>query len=172
MKTRLSTLVAILSLGLPVSGHRLDEYLRATIVSVEQGRIQVSMRLIPGVAVSSAVIAAIDANGDGVFSEAEQQTYAREVLGDLTLSVDGHALKPRIRQVSFPAPADMKEGLGEIHIEFDADLPAGGPHRTLVIENHHRQRISVYLMNSLVPQDQALNRIRCCRCGDRVLLWA
>ncbi|HEX4227859.1 MAG TPA: HupE/UreJ family protein [Bryobacteraceae bacterium] len=153
MKTRLSTLIAILSLGLPVFAHRLDEYLQAMIVSVEQGRIQVSMRLIPGVAVSSAVIAAVDSNGDGAFSEAEQQTYAQEVLGDLRLSVDGHALKPRLRGVSFPAPADMKEGLGEIHIEFDADLRAGGPHRTLVIENHHEPRMSVYLMNSLVPQD-------------------
>jgi hypothetical protein len=112
-----------------------------------------SMRLIPGVAVSSAVIAAIDCNSDGLFSDAEQQTYAREVLGDLTLSENGHALKPRLREVSFPAPADMKEGLGEIHIEFDADLPAGWPHRTLVIENHHGPRISVYLINSLVPQN-------------------
>jgi hypothetical protein len=68
MKTRLSILVALLSLGVPVFAHRLDEYLQAMIVSIEQGQIQASMRLIPGVAVSSAVIAAIDSNGDGVFS--------------------------------------------------------------------------------------------------------
>lgn len=159
MKTRLSILVAILSLGVPVFAHRLDEYLQAMIVSVEQGQIHASMRLIPGVAMSAAVIAAIDSNGDGVFSEAEQETYAREVLGDLSLSVDSHALKPRLRAVSFPAPADIKGGLGEIHIEFDADLPAGGPHRTLVIENHHEPRISVYLMNSLVPQDRNIRVI-------------
>ena len=153
MKKKLAILLAFLSLGVPAFAHRLDEYLQAMIVSVEQGRIQVSMRLIPGIAVSSAVIAAIDSNGDGVFAEAEQQTYAREVLGNLTLNVDGQALKPRLREVSFPAPAEMKEGLGEIHIEFAADLPAGGPHRTLVIENHHEPRRSVYLMNSLVPQE-------------------
>ncbi len=154
MKTRLSILAAVLSLGVPVFAHRLDEYLQAMMVAIEQGQIHASMRLIPGVAVSSAVIAAIDSNGDGAFSEAEQQTYAREVLGDLSLSADGHALKPRLRAVSFPAPADMREGLGEIHIEFDADLPTGGPHRTLVIENHHEPRVSVYLMNSLVPEDR------------------
>jgi hypothetical protein len=159
MKTKLGILIALLSFGVPALAHRLDEYLQAMIVSVEQTQIEVSMRLSPGVAVSSAVIAAIDSNGDGVFSEAEQQTYAREVLGDLTLSVDGHALKPRLQEVSFPAPADIKEGLGEIHIEFDADLPAGAPHRTLVIENHHEPRISFYLMNSLVPQDRNISVI-------------
>ena len=154
MKTKLAILLTILSLGVPVFAHRLDEYLQAMIVSVEQSRIQVSMRLIPGVAVSSAVIAAVDSNGDGAFSEGEQQRYAQEILGDLRLSADGHPLKPRLREVSFPAPADMKEGTGEIHIGFDAHLPTGGSHRTLVIENHHEPRISVYLMNSLVPQDR------------------
>jgi hypothetical protein len=154
MKTRLSILVALLSLGMPAFAHRLDEYLQAMIVSIEQGRIQASMRLIPGVAVSSAIIAAIDSNGDGVFSVAEQQTYAQEVLRDLSLSVDERPLNPRLRAVSFPAPADMKEGVGEIYIQFDAALRAGGPHRALVIENHHQPGMSVYLMNSLVPQDR------------------
>jgi hypothetical protein len=143
-----------LSLAAPALAHRLDECLQATIVSIEQSHIVASMRLIPGVAVSNEVIAAVDTNGDGVFSEPEQRTYAQEVLRDLSLSVDGRPLKPRVGVVSFPAPADMKEGTGEIHIEFAADLPAGGSHRTLVIENHHEPRISVYLMNCLAPQDR------------------
>ncbi|HEX4808571.1 MAG TPA: HupE/UreJ family protein [Bryobacteraceae bacterium] len=131
MKAKLVIVVAILSLGVPVFAHRLDEYLQAMIVAIEQGQIHASMRLVPGVAVSSAVIAAIDSDGDGIFSHAEQQTYAREVLGDLTLSVDGHALKPWLRAVSFPAPADMKEGLGEIHIEsyFRLDYVQASPER-------------------------------------------
>lgn len=153
MKTKLIIIVAAVSLAAPVFAHRLDEYLQAIIVSVEQGHIRASMRLIPGVAVSTAVIGAIDVNGDGVFSEAEQQLYAEKVLRDLSLRVDGRTLKPRLSGVSFPAPADMKQGTGEIHIDFAADLPAGGSHGSLVIENHHEPRMSVYLMNCLVPQD-------------------
>ncbi len=57
MKTKLVIIVAALSLAAPVFAHRLDEYLQAIIVSVEQGHIRASMRLIPGVAVSTAVIA-------------------------------------------------------------------------------------------------------------------
>src|SRR5262249_4201094 len=82
----------------------------------------------------------------------EQRAYAQQVLRDLLVSIDGHKLKPRLQTVSFPL-ADTKEGLGEIHIEFAADLPAGGPRRTFVIENRHQTAISVYLMNCLAPQD-------------------
>ena len=159
MRKKLAIIVALLSLAVPVFAHRLDEYLQAIIVSVEQGHIRGSMRLIPGVAVSSAVIAAVDINGDGVLSVAEQQIYAQKVLHDLSLSLDGHNLKPRLHSVSFSASADMKEGTGEIHIDFIADLPAGGSNRTLVIENHHEPRISVYLMNCLVPQDRDIQII-------------
>ena len=156
MKAKLAILIATLSLGVPSFAHRLDEYLQAMIVSIEQSQIHVSMRLIPGVAVSSAVIAAVDTNGDGILSYTEQQTYAQEVLRDLSLSLDGHALQPHLRTVNFPAPADMKEGTGEIHIEFDADLPTEGSQRTLVVENHHQPRMSVYLVNALAPQDRNL----------------
>src|ERR1700761_5960257 len=104
MKTKLVIIVVALSLAAPVFAHRLDEYLQAIIVSVEQGHIRGSMRLIPGVAVSTSVIKAIDVNGDDVLSEAEQQMYAQKVLRDLTLNMDGHALNPQLSSVSFPAP--------------------------------------------------------------------
>jgi hypothetical protein len=159
MKTKLVIVVAAISLAAPAFAHRLDEYLQAIMVSVEQGRIRASMRLIPGVAVSTAVIGAIDVNRDGVLSEAEQQMYAQKVLRDLSLSVDGQTLTPRLSSVSFSAPAEMKEGSGEIHIDFAADLPTGGSRRNLVIENHHQPRMSVYLMNCLVPQDRGIQII-------------
>jgi len=155
MKARLIAAAAIgLVLGVPASAHRLDEYLQATILSVEKDHVQVSMRLIPGVAVSSAVIASIDSNGDGVISEAEKWDHARRVLSDLSLSVDGTGLRPRLVSVDFPQVEQMKEGLGEIHIEFIADLPPGGPRRRLILENHHESRSAAYLMNCLVPRDR------------------
>lgn len=154
MKTKVAILLVLLSLGSPAFAHRLDEYLQAILVSVAQDQLIASMRLVPGVAVSNGVISAVDLNGDGVFSDAEQHAYAQKVLGDLSLRADGHLLKPHLRAVSFPAAAEMKEGTGEIHIEFAADLPTGRSHRTITIENHHQPRISVYLMNCLVPQDR------------------
>ena len=159
MKRLLASFLGVLALGAPAFAHRLDEYLQATIVSVELERVRASMRLIPGVAVSAAVIASVDNNADGVFSPAEQRAYAQHVLRDLSLTVDGHPVTPRLESVGFPSPAEMKEGLGEIHIEFAAELPAGGTQRTLILENRHQPAMSVYLMNCLAPQDPAIHLI-------------
>jgi hypothetical protein len=143
----------LLSLGASAFAHRLDEYLQATIISVEKDHLLASMRLIPGVAVSSAVIASIDSNGDGVFSEAEQRAYAERVLRDLSLTVDGKNASPMLVSQKFPAIEEIKEGLGEIQIEFTVELAPGGPERKIVLENHHQNRISAYLVNCLVPHD-------------------
>jgi HupE / UreJ protein len=154
MKPRLIAAVAILfCLVGAASAHRLDEYLQATIISVGKDHLQVSMRMIPGVAVSSSVIASIDSNGDDVITPAEQRAYAERVLGDLSLTVDGKSVDPKLVSADFPQIELMREGLGEIHIEFTADLPHGGPNRRLILENHHQNQNAAYLVNCLVPRD-------------------
>src|SRR4030088_2575854 len=108
MKMRLVAATAILLLlGAHAFAHRLDEYLQATMISVEKDRVQGSMRLIPGVAVSSIVLASIDTNADGVISETEQRAYAQRVLGDVALSVDGYSLKPTLVSIGFPRIEEM-----------------------------------------------------------------
>jgi hypothetical protein len=139
--------------GAPASAHRLDEYLQATLLSVEKDRVQASMRLTPGVAVSAFVLASIDTNTDGVISESERKAYAERVLRDVSLKIDGQLLKPQLISVEFPPVEEMKAGLGEIHIEFSADLPRSARDRKLIFENHHQSRISAYLVNCLAPRD-------------------
>jgi hypothetical protein len=154
MTKKLATLAMfLLGLATSVHGHRLDEYLQATIVSVEIGRLHASMRLIPGVAVFPAVFASIDTNGDGIISEVEQRRYAERVLRELSLTIDGERLEPTLVSVRFPEVEQFKNGLGEIQIEFTAELPLGGAARKIVLENHHQNAISAYLVNCLVPQD-------------------
>ena len=154
MKTRLVAAAAIfLSLGAGAFAHRLDEYLQATILSVEKDHVRASMRLIPGVAVSAIILADIDTNGDGVISEAEQRDYAERVLRELSITVDGKGASPTLVSEKFPTIEEIKEGLGEIQIEFRVELGRGGPERKIVLENHHRNEISAYLVNCLVPSD-------------------
>jgi hypothetical protein len=157
MNTKLTVKAAIfLAFGMALSAHRLDEYLEGTFISVEKDHVNASMRLIPGVAVFPAVMASIDTNGDGVISETERRAYAERVLRDISLSVDGLRLKPRLISVAFPPIDEMKEGLGAIQIEFSAALPRGGTNRTLIFENHHQSRIAAYLVNCLVPRDRSI----------------
>ncbi|HEX4748831.1 MAG TPA: HupE/UreJ family protein [Bryobacteraceae bacterium] len=154
MKTKLASAIGVLfCIGLPGFAHRLDEYLQAAMISISKERVQVAMRLVPGVAVLPTILANIDTNRDGVISIAERRTYARQVLRDLSLTIDGHALQPKLVSFGFPTLDDMKQGLGEIHIEFTADLPRGGDNRKIILQNRHQSRIAAYLVNCLVPRD-------------------
>jgi hypothetical protein len=140
----------------PAAAHRLDEFLEATLLSVEAGKLEASMRLVPGVAVSSAVVASMDTDGDGVLSEAEQQAYALRVLKDLSVKIDNQPLALHLVFASFPAPEQMRQGMGEIRLNLAADLPPGSGNRRLIFENHHQGNIAVYLVNCLVPRNQAI----------------
>ena len=152
MKTTLA-IAALLFTGLRAGAHRLDEYLQATLISVEKDHVQAEIRLTPGVAVLPIVLASIDADGDGVISQSEQHAYAARVIRDLSLTVDGDRLRLQLVSMQFPKLEEMKEGLGEIQLQVRADLPRGGGNRKLVFENHHQSRIAAYLANCLVPHD-------------------
>src|SRR5436305_506263 len=126
----------VFSLGSPAFAHRLDEYLQASIISLEKDHVEVSMRLVPGVAVSSTVLAGMHANSKGVISEPEQLSYAEQVLRDVSVKVDEVDLHPRVVSVEFPSVARIKEGMGEIRIGLAAPLlVGGGTNRKLVWEN-------------------------------------
>jgi hypothetical protein len=157
MNTRLfSAALLVLSLGVPAWAHRVDEYLQATMISVETDRIQVSMRMVPGIAVAAAVIASIDMNGDGVIADAEGQAYAERVLDNLSLTVDGTRVSPRLLASSFPTIDALRAGVGQISLAFMAPLPRSPAHRTLVFENHHQHHMAAYLVNCLVPRDRKI----------------
>ncbi len=154
MKTRLFAAgVILLLVGAPASAHRLDEYLQATTISVEKDRVQAEIRLTPGLAVFRRVLAYIDTDANGVISGAEQRAYAERVRLDLSLTIDGDRLRLRLVSSKFAKTEKMREGRGEIQLEFNADVPSGGPNRRLIFENHHQRRIAAYLVNCLVPRD-------------------
>jgi hypothetical protein len=153
MKTSLAAAsLILLSLGTAASAHRLDEYLQATTIALEKDRVQAQIRLAPGVAVFPLVMATIDTDGDGVVSRREQRAYAGRVLGDLSLTVDGNRLRLQLISATFPKIDAMKEGLGEVQIDFTADVPGDRSHRKLTFENHHQRAIATYLVNCLVPR--------------------
>ena len=148
----------LLAAAKAASAHRIDEYLQATILTLGPNRIDASMRLIPGVLVAPAVIAAIDTDHDGVFSESEMKTYAERVLGDLSITFDGKVTPAQLDAWSVPEASHLRDGLGEIQIQYHVDLPLkNGPSRSLILANHHQNAGSVYLVNVEVPQDPRIS---------------
>ncbi len=156
MKLRLIAVALLGFVSVPAWAHRLDEYLQATIFSIEPGRVQATMRLVPGVAVAPSVIATIDSNHDGVLSREEQDCYAEAVLADLGMEEDGRRLPLRLISATFPDFELMKGGTGEIKLTFSAELLGAGGEHQLRFVNHHRSDLSVYLVNSLVPREKGL----------------
>jgi hypothetical protein len=143
----------VLLAATPASAHRLDEYLQATTIALEKQRVQIDMRLAPGVEVFPAVLGDIDRDSDGVASEAEQQAYPKRVLSDIALTADGTRIPLRLVSSHFPPPELLQSGRGEIQLRFEATLYGKAVNRKLTFENHHQSRISSYLVNGLVPQD-------------------
>ena len=156
MRPALAAAGLVLMLGRAAYGHRLDEYLQATTIALEKNSISVQLRLTPGVAVFRHVAARIDPNGDGVLTRAEQESYAQQVLADLSLSLDGHRLQLHPVSTVFPKLEQMKEGLGEIQLDFAAVVPDTRTHRKLVFENRHQKALATYLVNGLVPADPGI----------------
>ena len=143
----------VLAYATPGFAHRLDEYLQATTISVSRDRVQVQMRLAPGVAVVSTVLDSLDADANGLISELEQRAYAERVLRDVSFTVDGERVPLRLVSSSFASVDELRRGLGENTLDFDATVPSGSGNRRLVFTNTHRQRIAAYLVNALVPRD-------------------
>jgi hypothetical protein len=131
-------------LSTSASAHRLDEYLQAALFSIGKDRVELQLRLTPGVAVFPIVLVDID-------TEAARTAYAEQVRRDLSLTIDNAPLRLTLASVRFAPIEEMKQGRGEIQLDFRAPIPPGGPRRHLVFQNHHRAPIAAYLVNSLVP---------------------
>jgi len=130
----------------------LDEYVEAAQIALAPDGVRVELRLIPGVKVADRVFALIDSDADGQISSAEEQAYARRVIEDIALELDGRRAPLALTGVEFPSRREMQEGFGAIRLELtaEADLGAEGEHR-LTFRNDHLPELGVYLVNALVP---------------------
>ena len=155
--------LSLLLLALPsaVFAHQLDEYLQATLLSVEPSETRLQINLTPGVAVVEQVLALIDHDHDGVISTNEAAAYARSLKGDLAVRLDQREIHLDLAAFYCPAPAELRTGWGIIQMEFSATLGplAPGSHR-ISFKNRHLRNISVYLCNAAQPKSRLVKITR------------
>ena len=146
-----SVLLLILA-SVPLSAHRLDEYLQAARIGIDPDRVQIELDLTPGVDVARTVVAEVDRNRNHAVDADEAQTYAARVARDVRLELDGRQLVLHEVSRHFPAVVDVLKGEGTIRLLWTARAPglAPGTHR-LVYRNDHHADIGAYLANALVP---------------------
>lgn len=150
--------LALLSWPSTVFAHQLDEYLQATLVTIEPGEIRLEINLTPGVAVAGQVLAVIDQNADGVISTNEAAAYGERLKRDLVVRLDGRKLGLKLTDSNFPALAELRTGWKIIQMEFSARpvrLRRGS--HALKIENRHLPGISAYLCNAAQPTSSSVS---------------
>src|SRR5262249_11169051 len=107
--------VGVIGVGVGAAGaHQLDEYLQATRIAAARDHLVGELSLTPGAAVAPQIFQAIDRDGDGRISADDIDRYARRVLSDLVLSVDGTAVPLTLAHVDCPSWDEMREGAGTI----------------------------------------------------------
>ncbi len=146
----MKALLLVLGFATLLVAHRNDEYLQATLLTIERGQIGIEVNLTPGQAVWPIILAMIDTDGDGRLSEGEKDAYTHKVLQSLSLEVDHTKLELRLLDSQFPAIDAMAAGLEPIRLRVYADLPASwAANHELRFVNHHAPAIGVYLVNCL-----------------------
>ena len=135
------------------SAHRLDEYLQATRVSLERDRVTLEIDLTPGANIAPAINALLDRDGDKTISPAEAEAYARVVLADLVLELDGRPVAVTLTRVEVPPLDEMRNGLGTIQVRAFGAVEVAAGRRYLHFRNNHHPEGSVYLVNALLPEE-------------------
>jgi len=154
-------LLACLAFASAALAHRLDEYLQATLVTIEPDHARLQIHLTPGVAVADSVLGRIDRDRDGVISTNETGVYAEALERDLSVRLDRRKLDLRLTATTFPSLSELRSGWGIIQVEYDVTFGALAPgaHR-LAIENRHLKNLSVYLINAAKPGSEAIGITR------------
>jgi hypothetical protein len=151
-KKTLFALAGVLLVFAPAaSAHRLDEYLQATRLSIAVNQVGVEIDLTPGVDVAPMIFALINTDHDGRISASEGEKYARTVVQETVLEIDGHRSRLDLLSWEFPTFQEMSAGEGAIRIHARALwVGALGEHR-LIYQNNHKTDLGVYLVNALRP---------------------
>jgi hypothetical protein len=152
-----TTLAILTAWPRTADSHQLDEYLQAARITVAAHSVVLEMSLTPGVAVARRVFALIDRDRDGSASSAEIDSYARRVLADVVMSVDGQPVPMTLTRAECPSWEEIRSGAGTIRLEAVAKtrVMSAGRHRVR-LTNTHEPAVSVYLVNALVPSDRAI----------------
>ena len=157
MRALLASFAVLVVVAVRVEPHTVDEYVQATRLDISQTRIVVDLALTPGVAVATNVFAMIDGDLNGRVSPQEIQAYARRLLRDLSVRVDGQPYPLTLTRAECPSWDQIRDGAGTIRLQAAADLSLTPFRRHRIhYENMHDTAQGVYLVNALTPSTRAI----------------
>lgn len=153
MKGLVLCLLCVCAAHLPAAAHVLDQYEQVAQIDLAPSGVRIELRLIPGVQLAERISTLIDADGDGQITAVEEGAYARRVLHDLRLALNGVDTPMTLTDIRFPTRQEMREGLGTIRLSLAAAATLGAAdHQQLYFRNNHQPEVGAYLVNALVPR--------------------
>jgi hypothetical protein len=81
------------------------------------------------------------------------------LTGDFVLTLDDKVTTIKAVSYSFPTVENMRKGIGDIIIDYEADIEEQGPAHQLTLQNKHYSTVAVYLVNCLLPSDTTIRVI-------------
>ena len=154
--TRPIALAVVLVAMFPADGtaHRLDEYLQAARVALTPNSIRLELDLTPGANIAQSLVNRIDLDRDGRFSPEEAEVYARVVLREIGVWLDGASLDLGLQHVEVSTPEELLDGVGTLSIVATTAVVSPPALHQLTLRNSHDTARGVYLMNALVPKSK------------------
>ena len=149
MRSAMAGLAGLLLALLPgrAEAHPVDEVVQAAYLTLAPGAVRLELDITPGSNVAGALLHVLDANADRTIAAAEARGYARRVLRQSTLTLDGVAVSWTLNEVNVPSYQSFETGSGTISIHAVAERPdSPGPH-VLSYRNDHHPAASLPMAN-------------------------
>ena len=140
----------------PSFAHRLDELFQAARVSIQADRVVVDLDLTPGIQVAPRLIAVLDTDRNGVISAAEELYFARTVIRESALSVDGTVLPLGVTGHENRLSRCLRGGAGVVQVQAQSSphsMAPGGAH-VVRYRNGFDPGLSLYAANATLPADE------------------
>ena len=117
-----AAILALLALAGAADAHPHAETERQAALTLAPGGVTLRLTVVPGTEEGPAIAARIDADGDGVVSEAEAWIVAEELLAATALAADGAPVALRPSAAEADPPDWLAAGMGYVIVEAVAEL--------------------------------------------------
>jgi len=138
----------------PAGAHPLDEAMQFSTLTLAEDRITVEIEILVGPLLVGRIDDAVDINGDGQFSAAEQEAWGQQLTRHVSLRVDEHAIPLHLIHVQVPTFRALINGEECVFVRYQASLePATDPpdstHRVTYV-NSYLKGLSFYATSVLI----------------------
>ena len=121
--------------------------MQAAYLSLAPNTVILELDITPGAKVAGGIVALLDSNADNKISADESQSFARLVLGNVALTLDGAPATWVITNVTLPAVDALQSGNDILKIAATANRPESVGMHTLSYQNAYRPAKTLRMAN-------------------------